>query len=262
MATETFGQRLRRLRTRRNISQDQMAEALRTTRQTISNWENDKSAIDYFSLRDIHSILFCPWEELMEDDYKSELFKPNAYDSTMNDNAEYCKVANEHGLLLARTNIAGLSKAGDYSFSSDDLRIATKFLYFPASMCSLAKEMKMVGYTILDAGPTWITVRFKTDDEAKQYKQFLEDVCLPTYSHEPRYILTQKRYSTIVGDTLQKLRDVCIRDIFDIKDDENIYAILPTGGGAVLGYAGSVEKAKVLAKELGQEHYVIRQEEF
>ena len=53
MATETFGQRLRRIRTERNISQDQLAEALHTTRQTVSSWENDKSAIDYFALVDL-----------------------------------------------------------------------------------------------------------------------------------------------------------------------------------------------------------------
>ena len=67
MATETFGQRLRRIRMDRNISQDQLAEALHTTRQTVSSWENDKTALDCYALQDIQKVLHVFWDELMTD---------------------------------------------------------------------------------------------------------------------------------------------------------------------------------------------------
>ena len=259
MATETFGQRLRRLRTERNVSQDQMAEALRTTRQTISNWENDKSAVDYFSLRDIRSVLYCSWEELMDDNYKNELFKPTAYDSAMNDNEEYRRIAHEHGLVLAYTNIAGLSKAGNYRITADDIRIATKFVTPAPAMFALVKEMKNVGYTIFSVCHNDFVVRFETDEQAKQFKQFLEDIYGSRYAHGPRLRVIQNRYYKIFAGVMPKMEGEAIRDIFDIREDENIYTLLTEGG--IRGYAGSVEKAKALAEKLGLEQYNIRQED-
>ena len=42
----TFGEKLVNLRERRGMSQEELAEKLDVSRQTISNWENDKVKID------------------------------------------------------------------------------------------------------------------------------------------------------------------------------------------------------------------------
>ena len=42
----TFGEKLVYLRERRGMSQEELAESLDVSRQTISNWENDKVKID------------------------------------------------------------------------------------------------------------------------------------------------------------------------------------------------------------------------
>lgn len=39
----TFGERLYRLRSEKNLSQEQLAELLDVSRQSISKWENDKA---------------------------------------------------------------------------------------------------------------------------------------------------------------------------------------------------------------------------
>ena len=124
MATETIGQRLRRLRTSKNISQDQLAEALRTTRQTVSNWENDKNAIDYFSLEDIKKILHVSWDELMADDYEEMLKRHLANVDAMSDGEKYVEKSLQHGCRWPYTDIANLSKPGDITITADDLRIA------------------------------------------------------------------------------------------------------------------------------------------
>ena len=45
-----LGKQLKLLREQKGYSQNQIAEYLGTTRQTISNWENDKTIIDSHSL--------------------------------------------------------------------------------------------------------------------------------------------------------------------------------------------------------------------
>lgn len=45
-----LGKQLKLLREQNGYSQNQIAEYLGTTRQTISNWENDKTIIDSHSL--------------------------------------------------------------------------------------------------------------------------------------------------------------------------------------------------------------------
>ena len=45
-----LGKQLKFIREQRGYSQAQIAESLGTTRQTISNWENDKTILDSASL--------------------------------------------------------------------------------------------------------------------------------------------------------------------------------------------------------------------
>lgn len=45
-----LGKQLKLFREQNGYSQNQIAECLGTTRQTISNWENDKTIIDSHSL--------------------------------------------------------------------------------------------------------------------------------------------------------------------------------------------------------------------
>ena len=47
----TFGERLYELRKNKNISQEELAELLDVSRQSISKWENDKG------LPNIHSLI-------------------------------------------------------------------------------------------------------------------------------------------------------------------------------------------------------------
>ena len=46
----TLGEKIRRLREERGLSQEELAEALDVSRQTVSNWENDKATPDAVKL--------------------------------------------------------------------------------------------------------------------------------------------------------------------------------------------------------------------
>ena len=260
MATETFGQRLRRLRQRYNISQDQVAEALRTTRQTVSNWENDKCAIDYFSLQDLKAILRCDWKDLMEDeekiarDYRGDIF------STMDDQEQYLKECRDHGVISPSTNLSALSKAGLYVITSDDFSVAYKlFNYYPYGIMAIAKEMKEAGFTITLVDWYSIWVKLKTDDEAKRLKKLFDDMHTNHYAHAPRYNLTTDKLGKPYWATVRELEKQGIKEIFGIEGDKIYYVVDEEHGGTPLGYVGSVEEGKKLAEQEGVGSYFVRE---
>lgn len=53
MKTETFGERLIRLRSERNISQEEVANRLEISRQALSQWENDMASPKLDKIADI-----------------------------------------------------------------------------------------------------------------------------------------------------------------------------------------------------------------
>lgn len=62
-----LGKTLQDLRKKKNISQEEMAEALNVSRQTISNWENSKSYPDILSLMTLCDIYKISLDDLFKD---------------------------------------------------------------------------------------------------------------------------------------------------------------------------------------------------
>lgn len=60
----TFGQKLYTLREERGWSQDELAEKAEVSRQTVSNWENDKVQIDAEKLKRLSEIFGMGMDEL------------------------------------------------------------------------------------------------------------------------------------------------------------------------------------------------------
>ena len=60
-----FSESLRRLRKAQGLTQEQLATTLYVTRQTISNWENDRAQPDYQMLSTVASVLNVPVSTLL-----------------------------------------------------------------------------------------------------------------------------------------------------------------------------------------------------
>ena len=65
-----LGKTLQNLRKMKNISQENMAEILNVSRQTISNWENTKSYPDILILIKLCKIYKISLDELLKEDKK------------------------------------------------------------------------------------------------------------------------------------------------------------------------------------------------
>ena len=65
-----IGQKLKEARLERNITQEKIAELLNCSRQTISNWENNRSYPDIISVIKISDIYCISLDELLKEDKK------------------------------------------------------------------------------------------------------------------------------------------------------------------------------------------------
>lgn len=62
---ETIGRRIAELRDARGWSQEELAERLHVSRQTVSNWERGKTLVDVQSLAAMAGEVGCPLSELL-----------------------------------------------------------------------------------------------------------------------------------------------------------------------------------------------------
>ena len=65
-----IGSKIKKSRTEAKITQEQAAEALGTSRQTISNWENEKSYPDILSVIKLSDLYKVSLDELLKGDIK------------------------------------------------------------------------------------------------------------------------------------------------------------------------------------------------
>ena len=63
-----FANQLKKYRTEKNLSQEQLAEEIFVTRQTISNWETEKSYPDVHSLMLLSSLFQVSLDQLLKGD--------------------------------------------------------------------------------------------------------------------------------------------------------------------------------------------------
>lgn len=68
----TLGQKLKKLRTEKNLTQKDLADSLHVTFQTISKWESDTNEPDVATLKELSKIYECSLDYLLSEDENME----------------------------------------------------------------------------------------------------------------------------------------------------------------------------------------------
>lgn len=63
-----IGERLRKARTERSLTQEKVAEEIQVTRQSISNWENNRSYPDIISVIKLSNLYGISLDDLLKND--------------------------------------------------------------------------------------------------------------------------------------------------------------------------------------------------
>lgn len=77
-----LGKHIKKLRSEKNLSQDDLSQLIFVSRQTISNWENDKSYPDVHSLVLLSKVLDVSVDKLLKGDIEKMKEKINQSDIT------------------------------------------------------------------------------------------------------------------------------------------------------------------------------------
>ena len=81
----SFGENLQFLRKQKNITQEQLAERLEVSRQSVSKWESSQSYPEMEKLLQICSMFHCNMDTLMQGDVSKDFVEDTCgYDSFMN----------------------------------------------------------------------------------------------------------------------------------------------------------------------------------
>ncbi len=68
----TFGQKLKELRTKKNLTQKDLADKLNVTYQTVSKWENETNEPDFATLKQLAKLFDCSVDYLIDEDDQPE----------------------------------------------------------------------------------------------------------------------------------------------------------------------------------------------
>ncbi|MGN1147200.1 MAG: helix-turn-helix domain-containing protein [Lachnospiraceae bacterium] len=95
----SFGENLQFLRKRSNITQEQLAESLNVSRQSVSKWESDGSFPETEKLLQLCDMFSCDLDTLMRGNAEESLAEDTAhYDAHMNNRSRW--IAGGVGLIL------------------------------------------------------------------------------------------------------------------------------------------------------------------
>ena len=67
----TLGQKIKKLRIEKNLTQKDLADRLYVTFQTVSKWENDENEPDVSTLRELAKVFDCSLDYLLSEDEKA-----------------------------------------------------------------------------------------------------------------------------------------------------------------------------------------------
>ena len=64
----TVGQKIKKLRNEKNLTQKDLADQVHVTFQTVSKWENDENEPDIGTLRELTKLFNCSMDYLLSED--------------------------------------------------------------------------------------------------------------------------------------------------------------------------------------------------
>lgn len=205
-----FGDNIKILRNRNNLTQDQLADLFPVTRQTVSAWENNVSSPDINILAKI-----------------SEIFNVTTDELVFGKVAEMEEVTNELDICYEETDIIrSIKKKGFYDILEEDLEAFFPIIYIRfARIMGIAMELKERGYQIVSIFSNGFSIYFATDKEAENFSNVLYDIINAFMHHEVERTVVS--YSETVQERLEQVEVAVIEEthkaIFGANMEEMYY---------------------------------------
>lgn len=160
-----FANNLFRYRTALGMSQQDLADKIHTTRQTISVWEKGAGNPTIYSLGDLCDVLKASPTELLCGDYEEMV--------RMREDSE--KKVEEYEDYMDTQTIT--YKRGFYNIIDEDLERMMPAIYWRnEELVATAMRLHQKGYQVLELFANGFSVFFRTDEEAKKIENDIFEI--------------------------------------------------------------------------------------
>ncbi|MBQ8799668.1 MAG: helix-turn-helix transcriptional regulator [Lachnospiraceae bacterium] len=169
-----FGRNLSILRNTKGISQQEMADELHVTRQTISVWERNQGKPDIYALHAVCAYFGVSVEKMM-------------YGRMIDTEERYEAFEMEERVYESR--IRSICKKGLYVINDEDLEEFFDIIdYGFERIMTIAVVLKKRGYIVTEVFDNGFSICFRNDEEASGFPKALEWILDSLVHHDDPYI--------------------------------------------------------------------------
>lgn len=242
-----FGRNLQILRSRHNISQQDLADTIHVTRQSISAWERGLGKPDIYSLHDICNYFGISTEKILYE---------RAIEINRTISAETTADENSVDTLVSCAN-EFVSK-GLCTITDEDLDILFGIIRYEfETIMALALSLHKNGYVITEVFANGFSVYLRSDYEATQFVSTLKSLLDNIIHHDNEYIeekrceiqeIMYKAYNSVIDGVLTEIYGKNIKQFafYWADEEENIR-----------GYANTEDECREQAKIQECDNYFI-----
>ena len=218
-----FGRNLRILRSKKEISQQEVANAIHVTRQTLSAWEKGSGKPDIYCVHEICNFFDVPIEKMV-------------YGNILGENISLT-YEEEYGFYY---KIKNYNKSGLYSVTDEDLDEFFEMLKYDLEHISVtALALNKRGYMITEVFGNGFSVYLRSEDEAIKFQKDLYNI-LDSFIHgDDSYIEERiKKIKEITIAASNAVLDLTMKEILGADINEFPFYWVDEIGN-IRGYAKS-----------------------
>ena len=199
-----FGRNLQLLRSQSGVSQQELADAIHVTRQSISTWERGAGKPDIFCLHDISEYFSVSLEQLM-------------YEKVIEKNVPISYEEPEHIDYVKSFDVAGL-----YTIIDEDLEEFFPILRYDVGLISVtAMALHKYGYHITEVFDNGFSLYLRNDKEAREFHSLLYDVLDCFIHHDNDYMEERRQHvEDKLGEASYEVLMYAMKEIFGAPTNE------------------------------------------
>ncbi|MCM1187495.1 MAG: helix-turn-helix domain-containing protein [Lachnoclostridium sp.] len=195
-----FGRNLQILRSKNGLSQQELADEIHVTRQTVSLWERGQGKPDIYYLHDICVVFGISVEQMMY----GTVLRESQYQTNFSETKEILQAGEDDGY------IENLAERGLYTFFLDDIYEFFNIIKLDIEdIIVIGLELHKRGYIVTEILDNGFSVVFLKDEEAQHFHSELYDI-IDSFIHGDNEYIEERR--TYYSDIMNSVRHDVIMD--------------------------------------------------
>lgn len=243
-----FGRNLKILRSKNGLSQQELADEIHVTRQTVSLWERGQGKPDIYYLHDICGVFGIPVEQMMY----GTVLQERQYQADFSEIKEILQAVEDEGF------IKNLAERGLYTFLLEDIYEFFNIIKLDIEeIMVIGLALHKRGYIVTEIFDNGFSVFFLKDEEARHFHSDLYDI-IDSFIHGDNEYIEERRahYSDIMNNARYDGIMEAMSEIYGKPPEEFAFYWVDMEENP-RGYADSEEECRNQARNQKCEKYKI-----